>query len=522
MENLIIGLQQFADPIVLAALIFGTFLGLTVGALPGLNDSITIAVLIPITFGMNPHVALALLVGIYCASSCGGSIPAVLLDIPGTASSMITALDGHPMSLMGKSKQALSLCMTSSVFGGISSSLVLLFFAPILASYALKFGPPEYFMLAILGLSTVIGMAGKNAAKNFLAMSIGLWLSCIGMSPTTGIARFTFGNSNLFDGIPLIPRMIGLFGVLSILKMYDAHKKKSHMSQSEITETAANEPELTEINSEAEGTSAFTDEEDKIALPNLKMTKRLLPTWLRSSFIGNILGVIPGAGMTMAIFVAYDQAQKSKPDLEFGTGVPEGIAAPESANNAVVASSMVPLLSLGIPGNSTSALFLGALTIQGLRTGPTLFKDSPDIAYLVIVGFLLANIVMLPMSLAYCKYFASKVLKLNPHILGAAVLVLCVTGTFAYANNVFHIYAMTFFGLLGYVIWKFDIPQAPLILTSILGSMMESNWISTQAYGGAIAFIERPVSRILVILALIFVFSPVIKSIKSRFKAKAA
>lgn len=513
MENLIIGLQQFADPIVLAALIFGTFLGLTVGALPGLNDSITIAVLIPITFGMNPHVALALLVGIYCASACGGSIPAVLLDIPGTASSMITALDGHPMTLMGKSKQALSLCMTSSVFGGISSSIVLLFFAPILASYALKFGPPEYFMLAILGLSTVIGMAGKNAAKNFLAMSIGLWLSCIGMSPTTGIARFTFGNSNLFDGIPLIPRMIGLFGVLSILKMYDAHKKKNHISQTETMEA-------TNTNLEPEETVVVDDEEDKIALPNLKMTKRLLPTWIRSSFIGNILGVIPGAGMTMAIFVAYDQAQKSKPNLEFGTGVPEGIAAPESANNAVVASSMVPLLSLGIPGNSTSALFLGALTIQGLRTGPTLFKDSPDIAYLVIVGFLLANIIMLPMSLAYCKYFASKVLKLNPHILGAAVLVLCVTGTFAYANNVFHIYAMTFFGLLGYLIWKFDIPQAPLILTSILGSMMESNWISTQAYGGAIAFVERPVSRILVILALIFVFSPVIKSMKSRFKAK--
>lgn len=505
MENILIGLEQFLDPLVLIALIVGTGLGLVVGALPGLNDSITIAVLIPVTFGMDPHVALSLLVGIYTASACGGSIPAVLLEIPGTASAMVTAWDGYPMTLHGYSKKALSLCMFSSFFGGISSAIVLLCFAPILASFALRFGPPEYFMLAILGMSTVIGMAGKNIAKNFLSMTLGLWLACIGMSPTTGLDRYTFGIDSLLDGIPLIPRMIGLFGIFSILKICDAAGKKK--SETAIAEEAA---------------KSVSD--DKIAIPSLSMCKRLLPTWLRSSAIGNILGVIPGAGMTMAIFLAYDRAQKANPELPFGTGVPEGVAAPESANNAVVASSMVPLLSLGIPGNGTSALFLGALTIQGLRTGPELFAEHADMGYMIILGFLIANLIMLPMSFMFCRHIASKVLKLNPQILAAGVLVLCVTGSYAYQNNPFHILVAVFFGVIGYLFWKFDIPQAPLILSTILGSMMENNWISSMVYadGSLRVFVERPLSLLLLILSCFFLFWPLVQKVRSLLKKTKA
>lgn len=501
MSGILIGLQQFANPLVLMSLLGGTLLGLTVGALPGLNDSITIAVLIPVTFGMDPHVALALLVGIYVASACGGSIPAILLEIPGTASAMVTAFDGYPMAKMGKAKRALSICMTSSVFGGISSSIVLLLFAPILASCALKFGPPEYFMLAVLGLCTVIGMANKNVGKNFLSMCLGLWLSTIGMSAVTGVARYTFGQASLYDGIPLIPRMIGLFGVCSILKLCDTAGK----------------------NQAAQAGKAWSDQDDRIRVPGLKTCKRLLPTWLKSSAIGNILGIIPGAGMTMAIFMAYDQAEKSHPELEFGTGVEEGIAAPESANNAVVASSMVPLLSLGIPGNGTAALFLGALTIQGLRTGPSLFRDSPDMAYMIILGFLIANIAMLPMSLLFCKYVASKVLMVKQEILAACVLVLCVTGTFAYRNNPFHITVMILFGVVGYLFWKYGIPQAPLILSTIVGSMMESNWMSSMVYarGSVSVFFTRPISLALVILSAVFLLWPLIKKLKMRYAMKA-
>ena len=505
MENIMLGLEQFFNPLVLLALIGGTALGLVVGALPGLNDSITIAVLIPITFGMDPHVALSLLVGIYTASACGGSIPAVLLEIPGTASAMVTAWDGYPMTLKGYSKRALSLCMFSSFFGGISSAIVLLLFAPILASFALRFGPPEYFMLAILGMSTVIGMAGTDIAKNFLSMTLGLGLACIGMSPMTGLDRYTFGYASLLDGIPLIPRMIGLFGIFSILKICDAVGKGK--SEAAIASEAA---------------KSVTD--DKIAVPSWAMCKRLFPTWLRSSAIGNILGVIPGAGMTMAIFLAYDQAKKSRPDLAFGTGVPEGVAAPESANNAVVASSMVPLLSLGIPGNGTSALFLGALTIQGLQTGPELFGEHADMGYMIIVGFILANLIMLPMSLQFCKHVATKVLKLNPQILAAGVLVLCVTGAFAYQNNPFHIGVMIFFGVIGYLFWKFGLPQAPLILSTILGSMMENNWMSSMVYadGSLAVFIKRPISLILLILSAVFLIWPLVQRTREFFKQRKA
>ncbi|MDR3280286.1 MAG: tripartite tricarboxylate transporter permease [Synergistaceae bacterium] len=497
MENILMGLEQFANPIVILSLLGGTLLGLTVGALPGLNDSITIAVLIPVTFGMDPYVAMVTLVGIYTASACGGAIPAVLLEIPGTASAMVTTLDGYPMSLKGYPKRGLSLCVTSSFFGGISSAVVLLIFAPLLARLALKFGPPEYFMLAVLGMSTVIGMAGRDIAKNFLSMTLGLWLSCIGMSPTTGIDRYIFGSASLMDGIPLIPRMIGLFGVFSILRIFDAMGKDREAAS-------------------ATNGKVIEREDDKIAIPDLAMCKRLLPTWLRSSMIGNILGIIPGAGMTMAIFLAYDQTKKANPKLPFGTGVPEGLAAPEAANNAVVASSMVPLLSLGIPGNGTSALFLGALTIHGLRAGPAFFKDYPDMAYLIIFGFIFANLAMLPMSLLFCKYLASKVLKLNPQILAAAVLTLCMTGSYAYMNNPFHMGVAVVFGAVAYLFWKFGLPQAPLILSAILGSMMETNWISSMVYseGSAIVFIQRPVSLVLVIASAIFFVWPLLQRVR--------
>jgi len=504
LEGVLLGLQQFQNPMVWVALLGGTLLGLIVGSLPGLNDTITIAILIPITFGMNPYVALSLLVGIYVASACGGSIPAVLLNIPGTASAMVTTLDGYPMTQKGRGGLGLSLSVCSSFFGGLSSSIVLLLFAPILAKFALKFGPPEYFMLAILGMSTVVGMAGDNIAKSFLSMGFGLFISTIGMSPQTGTARFTFGSVNLMEGISLVPMMIGLFGVFSILKLVDCTKKKKDDKLS-----AAPYQQVTV--------------EDKIGLLDRKMVKRVLPTWVKSSAIGNLIGVIPGAGMVMAIFMAYDQVKKSHPKLEFGTGIPEGVAAPESANNAVVASSMVPLLSLGIPGNGTSALFLGALTVQGLQAGPNLFKDSPDMAYMIIFGFLFANMMMLPLSLTYCKRLASKVLKLKPEILTAAIALFCLTGAFSCDNNIFQVGVTIAFGVIAYLFWKFGLPQAPMILAMILGSMMESNWASSMVYanGSISVFFTRPISLVLVICSAFFLVWPVVQGFFGKRKKTA-
>ncbi len=496
MSGILLGFQQLLDPVVFLTLLGGVMLGLTVGALPGLNDSITIAVLIPVTFGMHPKIALALLVGIYVSSACGGSIPAVLLEIPGTASAVVTAYDGYQLRLKGHGLEALSICMHSSFFGGISSALVLLFAAPVLASFALKFGPPEYFMLGVLGISTVIGMAGKDCWKHFLSMGFGLWLSFIGISTSTGSSRFTFGAMSLMDGIPLVPRMIGLFGILSVLKIAE---KAGRADAGWNAETVAKAEKEMRNNTQ-----------DKVAFLKPSMIKRLLPTWLRSAVVGNLLGCMPGAGMTMAIFTAYDLEKKMNPDKEFGTGIYEGIAAPEAANNAVVASSMVPLLSLGIPGNSTAALFIGALTIHGLVAGPTLFTKQPDIAYLIIICFLVGNLLMLPLSLAFCKYLAAQILKLNPKILSAAILALCVTGSFAYKNNPFHIGVAIAFGVVGFIFYKFDVPTAPFILASILGGMMESSYINSMVYskGSPIIFLQRPISLVLVIVSAVFLIWP--------------
>jgi len=491
MENYLIGIQQFlTNPTILLALFCGVLLGLIVGALPGLNDSITIAVLIPVTFGMEPKIALALLVGVYVSSACGGSIPAVLLEIPGTASAVVTAYDGYPLCKKGHGLEALSVCMTSSTFGGIFSSLCLIFFAPVLASLALKFGPPEYFALCLLGIATVIGMSGKDCWKHFISMAFGLWLSCMGISTATGMSRFTFGSMSLLDGLPLVPRMIGLFGILSVMKLMENVKPGQEGS-------AARQPT---------GTSAPGD---KVAFLKRPMIKRLLPSWLRGSAIGSVLGCMPGAGMTMAIFTAYDVEKKCHRDLEFGTGVYEGIAAPESANNGVVASSMIPLLSLGIPGNSTSALFIGALTIHGLVAGPSLFNKQPDMAYLIIMAFLLGNLMMLPLALAFCKYLAARILTLDARVLSAVIIGLCLTGSFAYKNNPAHIVVAIAFGVIGWLFLKFDVPTSPFILASILGDMMENNYISSLAYTGSIdVFFTRPISLVLMIASMIFILWP--------------
>lgn len=499
MSNILLGLQQFTDPVVLLALIGGVILGLTVGAIPGLNDTITMAVLIPITFGMDSYVAIALLVGIYVASACGGSIPAILFEIPGTASAMVTTNDGYPMRLKGRGKEALSICMTSSCFGGLTSSVVLLICGPLLAGLALKFGPPEYFMVAVLGMATVVGMASKNIALSFLSIGLGLWISCIGISPTIGLPRYTFGSVALYDGVSLIPSMIGLFGLCSVLKVFDKIGKEK--SQNEIMQ---------------EQQTVVDNPDDKIALPSRKMCKRLLPTWIQSSIIGNILGIIPGCGMVMAVFMSYDTAKKMHPELPFGTGVEEGIAAPEAANNAVVASSMVPLLSLGVPGNGTSSLFIGALAIHGLRTGPSLFSDYPEMAYMIILAFLIGNIFMIPASLAFCKYCAAAVLKINSKIMTAAIVVLCVTGSFATTNNVFHIGMMVVFGVIGYIYHKFDMSQSPLMLSYVLGSMMELNYANSMSYnqGSWSIFLTRPVSLILVILSVAFLVMPIFQKLK--------
>lgn len=495
MEHILGAFSDILTPGVFLVLTFGVLVGLIVGALPGLNDTITLAVIVPVTFSMDPRYAFMLLVGVYCAACYGGSIPAILLKIPGTASSVVTTLDGYPMAKKGQAGLALGISTTSSVFGGITSSFVLMFLAPILATYALRFGPPEYFALAVLGLSTVVGMSGGNVLKSLIVCVIGLFIATMGMSPQTGYPRFDFGNPYLLEGIPFVPMLIGLFGVTSVFELAQEIQLKGldGVMDSMI-------PKIGRI------------------LPDKKMVKRLLPTWIKSSAIGNVIGVIPGAGMIMAIYLAYDQAVRSNPDKEFGTGIPEGVAAPEAANNAVVASSMVPLMALGVPGNSTSALFLGALMIQGLRPGPSLFQNAPEIAYLIIVGFFVANIIMGPMGILLGRFLSRVIFKIPRQMLAALIVMLCVTGAFSVGNSVFNISVMLLFGVLGFLFNVFRLPISPLILAVVLGSMMERGLYQSfvLSKGSYSIFFTRPICAVMLAASLLFAVTPVIKKFRKK------
>ena len=493
-ENILLGFSTLFQFNVFMALFLGVAIGLIVGALPGLNDSITMAVLIPVTFGMDPNIAMMLLVGVYVSACYGGSIPAILLNIPGTASSVVTCIDGYQMTLKGEGGLALGISTLSSVFGGIMSSLVLLFLAPFLAQQALRFGPAEYFSLAIMGISTVVGMAGGNLLKSLLVAVLGLVLSTIGLSPQIGFPRFIFGVSYLYDGIPLVPMLIGLFGITSLL---------------ELSQT---------INDDALSKVSLSGQKVGKVLPSKKLIIGLLPVWIIAGIIGNVIGIIPGAGMIMAIYMAYDQVKRRYKNKPFGTGVPEGVAAPEAANNAVVASSMVPLLSLGVPGNSTSALFLGALMIQGMRPGPALFKDFPQVAYLIIVGFLVANILMGPMGLALGKFLSTSLLRINRHLLNGVIVILCVTGAYAVRASIFDVWVMIIFGGLTFVFNKLKLPMSNVILSLILGPMLEQNLQHSLSLSGGSwsIFITRPISLGLLIIAAFFLISPIYQAYKEK------
>lgn len=501
-DQILPALLHLAEPAVFGFLVFGVLIGLVVGAMPGLNDSITLAVLVPITFAMPGDYAFPLLVGIYCAACFGGSFPAILLKIPGTASSVVTAIDGNAMARKGLAGQALGIATYSSVFGGITSALVLLLCAPFLAEQALRFGPPEYFALALLGLSTVIGMATGNAVRSTIACALGLLIATIGFSPQSGYARFTYDEPWLYDGLPLVPMLIGLFGVASLLEMAEeAWLRRRGPGVAEARQAVAS--------------VRFRD----LLLP-MSMIRRLLPVWVQSSAIGNVIGILPGAGMLMAIYMAYGRVAR-RFGAEAGQGLPEGVAAPEAANNAVVASSMVPLLSLGIPGNSTSALFLGALLIQGLRPGPSLFTDSPDIAYLIVVAFVVANILMFPLGLLMARAVPGMVARIPQGMLGAAVALLCIAGAYSVANSTFGVVVALGFGVAGYLLNKLNVPLSPLILGVVLEPVIErSLYQSLSLSGGEIwIFFQRPISGVLMVVAIAFVVWPLVAG---RFRRRRA
>jgi putative tricarboxylic transport membrane protein len=513
MEAVLSGFEILMRPEVLAFLLIGIVAGLIVGSIPGLNDNIAFAIFIPFSFSMAPTFALALMVGLYCSTAIGGSIPAIMVKVPGTASAIMTTIDGNAMAQKGMPGKAIGIAITSSVVGGFSSALVLVFLAPPLAKFALRFGYVENFALGLLGLASVVGLLGGNVIKGLIAAAVGLLVATVGLSLETGFPRFTFGVANLYEGVPFLPLLVGLFGVTAVLEL----------SEEWVRERRAGR--------RAEALPRITD---RLILDSA-MVKRLIPTWVSCSVIGNIIGVIPGAGMLMAIFLGYERTSRvykrkyeGRPgEAKWGEGAPEGIAAPEAANNAVVASSMVPLLSLGIPGNSVSALFIAALMIHGMMPGPLLFIEHSDIAWMIILAFVLANLVMGPIALGLVKTLTGMVYRLSKELLIPTIGLLCLSGAYSDENAIFSIWVALIAGVVGYAFRKMSIPHAPIILALVLGRQIEDNFSNSliMSQGDWSVFVDpvnHPISLALVVGAAFFMLGPVFSWVRQWVRKRMA
>ncbi len=432
----------------------GTAAGVILGAIPGMNGGIGIAVMLPFTYAMRPEQGLLFLGGIYLGSSYGGSISGILINCPGTAEASCTALEGYQMTRKGEGKRALYFSVIASGIGSFIGLIVLLFFAPVLSSISVRFGPPEMMLLAICGLTIVGSLTGKNVPKGLLAALAGLFLAMIGIDGSTGAMRFTFGSKALRGGINLIPAIIGLFAIAEMIK-------------------------------QGIGLNGNGDDKEILQLQKARFIDIWKETWrnytgvlLKSSAIGTFIGILPGTGGAIASFLAYGEAKGRDKKGTFGQGNPAGIVAPESANNAAVGGSLVPMLSLGIPGSSTSAIIFCALTIHGLVPGQRLFVEHGDIVYTFILGMFLAAVIMMVIGIFGIPVFAS-ILKLNIRHIIPVVLMCSLIGAYSVNNSVYDVYVAIGMGIFGVVLAKLGIPNTPVVLGLILGSIIESNFVRT-------------------------------------------
>lgn len=445
MSGIAQGIFSLTDPMILLMIFAGTVFGVVIGALPGLTSTMGVALLVPVTFGMSPEMGLALLGAIYCSSTYSGAISAILINIPGTPANCCTILDGYPMTQKGESGRAIALATSASAFGGFISIFALLFMAPPLAEFALKFGAQEYFLLALFGVSVIASLSDRNMLKGLWAGALGLFLSIIGMHPLTGDVRFTAGIAELYSGLPIVIALIGLYSIPEVI---------SSLSGSDNSEKQVN----------AVGSGVISQ------MMELFKYKMLI---FRATVIGIIVGIVPGAGSSIASFVAYDDAKRSSktPEL-FGTGSPEGVIASETSNNAVVGGSLIPALTLGVPGNAVSAVLIGGLMIHGLKPGPTLFIENSSIVYSFIMSLFVSNLAFIPVGLFIARY-GIKLIETPASILGPLVIGLAVMGSYAINMSVVEIMLMLGIGLIGFLMKEFDVPREPLVLGLVLGSMAE-------------------------------------------------
>lgn len=427
----------------------GVFIGSVFAAIPGLSVILCVILFLPVTYTMSAIPGMMFLLGIYCAGGYGGSVSAILINTPGTPHAAATMLDGHPLSKQGRTKAALKIALYASTFGGVFSALMLLFLGPQVARMAAKLGTPEYFMVCVFGLTIIAGVSGKSIIRGLISACLGLFISCIGSDPMTSYDRFTFGISRLYLGMDLAVCLIGLFALVEIMAKSERRLDSLKLDAAKIKDDGK-----------------ITKEE----------YKRMIRPVIMSSIIGSLVGIIPGTGASEASWFSYSQARNmSKHPEEFGHGSVEGIAAAESANNAVTGATLIPLLTLGIPGDGTVAIMLSALMINGLNPGLSLFTTDGDIMYAIMLGLILVNLFMLLQGKFLTSLFA-KVVSIPQEILTPIIVIFCFAGAYSVNGNYFDVGIALVFAVLAWILRKLDLPAVPILLGMVLGSMTETNF----------------------------------------------
>jgi putative tricarboxylic transport membrane protein len=484
LSHLLEGLGSLMGPIPLLVIAAGVVVGILGGAMPGISPSMAVALLLPFTFGMTPSMGLVMLCAIYLAANYGGSITAVMINTPGTPSAVVTAFDGYPLTRNGKAGTALGISLIASVVGGFVGIIILVLFSAPLARFALKFWPAEYFALAILGLSTIASLGGGRWLESFIAVLLGLLLNTIGLDPLSGVSRYTFDVLRLYDGFSFIPVLIGLFALSEVF---------SGIESGEI------------------GHPPAAPDKERSPWPSLRDYMKLKFSMLRAGVLGTVIGIFPGAGGTIASFIAYDVEKRlSKNPAEFGQGAPAGVAAAEASNSASVGGALVPLLTLGIPGSSSAAVLIGALMIHNLQPGPELFTKHPEIIYSLFSSLLVANGFILALGLLGARLWIKAAL-IPKRLLYPLIFAFSFIGSYAVRSSVFDVGVCLVFGLVGWLLSRAKFPVSPVVLGMILGTMIEKNLRATLMMGGFSLFVQRPLSLTLLLLALASVAVPALR-----------
>ncbi|GAA0948053.1 tripartite tricarboxylate transporter permease [Pseudonocardia zijingensis] len=489
------GFSVVLEPTNLLFCLVGVVVGMLVGVLPGLGPAATIAILLPITFGLEPVTAIIMLAGIFYGAQYGGTITSVLLRLPGEASSVVTVFDGHALARHGRAGTALGIAAIGSFVGGTVSVVALSLLAPLVAGFALDFGPPEYTALALLGILLVSTVSSGHRLKALVAACAGLLLATVGRDSFTGAARFTFDNLSLADGIDFVPIAMGLFGLGEVLHNLE-QRHRAVQAPARVTDVWPSRADL-RASSGAIG---------------------------RGSVIGFLLGVLPGGGATIASLAGYAvEKRRAKEPERFGRGAVEGVAAPETANNAAATSSFIPLLTLGIPANATMAVIFGALLIQGVSPGPQLVTQHPDLFWGVINSMYVGNVLLLIMSIPLVGLFV-RIVRVRATILAPITVLITLIGVYTVGNDVFDIVLVIVFGALGYLMKKLGFEPGPLVLAFVLGSLLEDSLRRSLIIfdGDATGFVTRPISGTLLAAFVVVALLPLVRALVARRRSPAA